>query len=219
MLLSKDDFMRAMRGPDARTALHGFAQSPDAPLLASLQQLVDEVIRDSNRARLIVSCRRGGPFVAMAEIARQMASRADRLAPKNENGGATVSCPWGREDGRETFYPADHLPMNDPSKKVADSAPKNETWADLDALRYALEVRVKEKESEKPSTDLKPRHVADKLRINDILAAMSASNVTDKAIPEEWMDELSDLVWRERDRLEPDTATEPLLPIHVRFKE
>jgi len=58
----------------------------------------------------------------------------------------------------------------------------------------------------KSSIDLKPRSVVDKLRIADILVAMSASNAIDKAIPEEWMDELSDLVWRERDRLEGSNA-------------
>jgi hypothetical protein len=76
--------------------------------------------------------------------------------------------------------------MNDPSKKVADPV--------------ARKIRRQEK-PEKPLVDLKPRHVVDKLRIADILQAMTMRNATDKAIPEEWMDELSDLVWRERDRL------------------
>jgi hypothetical protein len=117
-----------------------------------------------------------------------------------------VPCPWGREDGRETFYPADYLPMNDPSNKVADSAARQIRRQDeLDALRYALEAKAKEKESKRPSTDLKPRRVVDKLRINDILAAMFARNTDDKAIPREWMDELSDLVERERDRLGANT--------------
>jgi hypothetical protein len=35
---------------------------------------------------------------------------------------------------------------------------------------------------------------------------MTMRNATDKAIPEEWMDELSDLVWRKRDRLEAKPA-------------
>jgi hypothetical protein len=117
-----------------------------------------------------------------------------------------VPCPWGREDGRETFYPADYPPMNDPSKKMADSLARKILWQhEPDALRYALEAKAKEEEFEKPLTDLKPRHVVDKLRIADILQAMTMRNATDRAIPEEWMDELSDLVWRERDRLGANT--------------
>ena len=123
-------------------------------------------------------------------------------------GGATVPCPWGREDGRETFYPADYLPMNDPSKQAADAVARQarrQAEIDADALRQAIQDMVKEKESQKPSVDLKPRHEVDKLRTADILQAMIMCNAADKAIPEEWMDELSDLVWRERDRLGANT--------------
>jgi hypothetical protein len=194
MLLSKDDFMRAVRGSDVRTALHGFAQDPDAPLFASLQQFVDELIRDASRTRIIISGRRVGRSAVMAEIAKQMASKADKAVSKSESGGATVPCPWGREDSRETFCPTDYLPMNDPSKKMADDEP--------DALRYASEANAKEKRPEKPPIGLKSRFIVDRQRISEILGAMGRYNSADKAIPEEWMDELSDLVWRERDRLE-----------------
>jgi hypothetical protein len=184
-----------------------FAQDPDAPLPASLQQLVDELIRGASSNRIIIASRRGGSSAAMAEIARQMAAKTDESALKGKSGGGVaVPCPWGREDGRETFYPADYLPMNDSSKKVADSvARKIRRQDEIDALRYALEAKAKQKESQEPSTDLKPRHVVDRLRIADILQAMTMRNATDKAIPEEWMDELSDLVWRERDRLGANT--------------
>ena len=119
-----------------------------------------------------------------------------------------VPCPWGREDGRETFYPADYLPMNDPSKKAADAAARQvfrqaEIYAD--ALRQATQDMVKEKELEKPSVDLKPRHEVDKQRTASSLQAMIRHVRFDKAIPEEWMDELSDLVWRQRDRLAANT--------------
>ena len=233
MLLSKDDLMRAMRGSDVRTALHDFAQNPYAPLPVSLQQLVDELVRDSNRTRIIISGRRGGRSAVMAEIAKQMkwgsttfkiTDPATIKALENatkEDGGATVPCPWGREDGRETFIPYDALrnpfsgatvnrwkaryfPMNDPSKQAADAVARQtrrQAEIDADALRHAIQDMVKEKESQKPSVDLKPRHEVDRLRTADILQAMIMRNATDKAIPEEWMDELSDLVWRERDRL------------------
>ena len=56
----------------------------------------------------------------------------------------------------------------------------------------------------KPLVDLKPRREVDRLRTADILQAMTMRNATDQAIPEEWMDELDDLVWRERDRLAAD---------------
>jgi hypothetical protein len=180
-----------------------FTQDPDAPLPASLQQLVDELVRDASSNRIIIASRRGGSSAVMAEIARQMATRADKSTPKNQSGGGVaVPCPWGRESGRETFCPADYLSMNDPSKKVADSvARKIRRQEELDALCYALGGKAKEKKPEKPSVDLKPRHAVDRLRTADILQAMTMRNATDKAIPEEWMDELSDLVWRERDRL------------------
>jgi hypothetical protein len=85
-------------------------------------------------------------------------------------GGATIPCPWEREDGPEMFYPAatGHI---------------------------------------KPSVDLKPRREVDRLRTADILQAMTMRNATDQAIPEEWMDELDDLVWRERDRLAADAGS------------
>ena len=56
----------------------------------------------------------------------------------------------------------------------------------------------------KPSDDLKPRREVDRLRTADILQAMTMRNAADEVIPEEWMDELDDLVWRERDRLTAD---------------
>jgi hypothetical protein len=59
----------------------------------------------------------------------------------------------------------------------------------------------------KPSVDLKPRREVDRLRTADILQAMTMRNATDQAIPEEWMDELDDLVWRERDRLAADAGS------------
>jgi hypothetical protein len=125
-----------------------------------------------------------------------------------------VPCPWGREDSRKTFVFAakneDHrldcAVLQRASKQAVDFVARQARRQDeLDALRYALEAKAKEKESKKPSTDLKPRHVVDRLRIADILQAMTMRNATDKAIPEEWMDELSDLVWRERDRLGANT--------------
>jgi hypothetical protein len=118
MLFSKDDFIPALRGSDVRTALHGFAQDPGAPLPASLQQLVDELVRDANRTRITISSRRAGKSALMAETARQMAAKTDEFVSKGKSGGfVVVPCPWGKESGRETFYPADYLPMSDPRKK------------------------------------------------------------------------------------------------------
>lgn len=208
--------MRAVRDPDARTALHSFAQDPNAPLPVSLQQFVDELVRDANRTRIIVSGRRVGRSAVMAEIARQM--RSEPALRKVFLGGATLPCPWEREGGRETFYPAakneDHgldcAVIQRASKQAADAVARQtrrqaEIDADADALRYAPEAAAKEKESKKPLVDLRPRHEVDRLRTADILQAMTMRNATDKAIPEEWMDELSDLVWRERDRLGANT--------------
>ncbi len=90
-----------------------------------------------------------------------------------EDGGATVPCPWGREDGRETLYPAakveDHrldcAVMQRASKQAADAVARQarrQAEIDADALRQATQGMVKEKESEKPSVDLKPRHEVDK---------------------------------------------------------
>ena len=139
--------------------------------------------------------------------------RALENATKKGGGSATVPCPWGRnaqpvEDSRETFYSTDYLPMNDPSKKVADFVARQvfrQTEIYADALRQATQGMVKEKEPKKPLADLRPRHEVDQERIFDLLNAMACRNTDDKAIPEEWMDELSDLVWRGRDRLEANT--------------
>ena len=117
-------------------------------------------------------------------------------------GGATVPCPWEREGGRETFFA-----INDPSKHWADVAARQVNHQlELDG-RFAPDTQntTKEKELKKPLADLRPRHAVDKLRTADILQAMIMRNATDWAIPEEWMDELSDLVWRERDRLGANT--------------
>jgi hypothetical protein len=141
------------------------------------------------------------------------------------SGGAIAPCPWGEEDARETFisydalrnpfsgatvnsWKARYLPMNDSSKKAADSVARQvHCQHEHDVWRYALEAAAKEKEHKKPSVDLRPQHEVDKLRTADILQAMTMRNAADKAIPEEWMDELSDLVWRERDRLEANTES------------
>lgn len=57
-----------------------------------------------------------------------------------------------------------------------------------------------------PDIDLKPRREVDRLRTADILKAMSVRNAADEVIPEEWMDELDDLAWRERARLAADAG-------------
>jgi hypothetical protein len=92
--------------------------------------------------------------------------------------------------------------------KTDESAPKNKSGGGVAVpCPWGKEsgpetfTAVNKGEIKRLSTDLKPRSVVNKLRIDDILAAMSASNATDKPISEEWMDELSDLVWCERDRL------------------
>ena len=175
---------------------------PSTPLPASLQQLADKLVGDASRTRIIISGRRGGRSAVMAEIAKQI--RSEPALRKVFLGGTTVPCPWERKGGRETFYPA----TNDSSKQAADDAASKmyrQREREIDALRYALETATKEKESKKPSVDLKPRHEVDRLRTADILQAMIMRNATDWAIPEEWMDELSDLIWRERDRLGGNT--------------
>jgi hypothetical protein len=129
-----------------------------------------------------------------------------------------VPCPWGREDGPEAFIAATKGEAEKPAfceKSILFLEPQDSIAATRmreihDLLAKQFEARMQSRHMQsgltsvstaKPPIGLKPRREVDKLRINDILAAMSASNATDKAIPEEWMDELSDLVWRERDRL------------------
>jgi hypothetical protein len=146
-----------------------------------------------------------------------------------------VPCPWGREDGPEAFIAATKGEAEKPAfceKSILFLEPQDSIAAtrmreihDLLAKQFEAHMQSRHMQSgltsvstAKPPIGLKPRREVDKLRINDILAAMSASNATDKAIPEEWMDELSDLVWRERDRLGV-IAEDSQPPIRVRFKE
>jgi hypothetical protein len=83
----------------------------------------------------------------------------------------------------------------------------NETIRALHSFAQNPDTNCRRKESIKPSVDLKPRREVDRLRTADILQAMTMRNATDQAIPEEWMDELDDLVWRERDRLAADAGS------------
>ena len=194
-----------------------------------------------------------GDFAFTVKITDPATVRALENATK-EDGGATVPCPWGREDGREKFISAakveptaygidshiisgeafdellkflkkengpgcskaakneDHrldcAVMRRASKQAADFMAREahrQGKIDVDALRQAIRDIAKGREPKKPLVDLKPRHEVDKQRISEILDAMGRYNLADKAIPEEWMDELSDLIWRERDRLGANT--------------
>jgi len=184
MFLSKDDFLRAMRSPDVRSTLHGFAQDPDAPLPPSLQLFVDELANDARRRRIIMSCRQAGKSNALAELAKQAKrepscvtfkitdpNTVKALERATGDSCADVPCPWGKEDGPEPFTPSN--------------------------------------ESQKPLVSLRPRFIANKQRITEILEAMNCCNSFDKAIPEEWMDELDDLVLSERDRLNTAAGNQP----------
>jgi hypothetical protein len=124
-----------------------------------------------------------------------------------------VLCPWGRESGLETFTVVTKGEIKKPAsceKSILFPEPQDPIAAermreihDLLAKKFEahMQSRLTSVITAKPSVDLKPRHAVDKLRTADILQAMTMRNAADKAIPEEWMDELSDLVWRERDRL------------------
>jgi len=175
MLLSKDDFLRAMRSPDV---------DPDAPLPPSLQQFVDKLLNDANRRRIIMSCRQAGKFTALTEVAKQAKwgpsgvtfkitdpSTIKALERATSDSSADVPCPWGTEDWPEPLTPSS--------------------------------------ESQEPLVSLRPRFMANKQRITEILEAMNCYNSFDKAIPEEWMDELDDLVLSERDRLNTAAGNQP----------
>lgn len=58
----------------------------------------------------------------------------------------------------------------------------------------------------KPPPGLKPRWLVDMLRIEEILRAMFAYNANRMPIPEEWVDELNDLVWRQRESVIQEQA-------------
>ena len=51
----------------------------------------------------------------------------------------------------------------------------------------------------KPPLGLTPRWIKDQHRIREILRAMDRYNDVTMPIPEEWVDELNDLVWQQRE--------------------
>jgi len=139
------------------------------------QAFIDELLSDASRRRIIVSGRQCGK----SAIAFEMYERALKRAIQ----GGSVDLPrrpWSREDGGATI----------PCPWGREDGPE--------MFYPAATGHIK------PSVDLKPRREVDRLRTADILQAMIMRNAADKAIPEEWMDELDDLVWRERDRLAAD---------------
>jgi len=142
------------------------------------QAFIGKPLSDASRRRIIVS---GWQCGKSALIFEEMHARA--LERVTQGGSITLwRRPWSREDGGATI-----------------SCP----WGREDGpetFHPAATGHVK------LSVDLKPRREVDRLRTADILQAMIIRNATDQAIPEEWMDELDDLVWRERDRLATDAG-------------
>jgi hypothetical protein len=133
---------------------------------------------DASRRRIIVSGRQCGKSVIAFEMYKRAFERATQ--------GGSVDPPrrpWSRESGGVT------IPC--PWEKEDGS----------EMFHPAATGHIK------PSVDLKPRREVDRLRTADILQAMTMRNATDQVIPEEWMDELDDLVWRERDRLAADAGS------------
>ena len=139
---------------------------------------IDELFNDASRRRIIVSGRQCGKSAIAFEMYKRALERATQ--------GGSVDPPrrpWSREDGGATI-PCPWGREDGPEKLIYDAATGHI----------------------KPAVDLKPRREVDRLRTADILQAMTMRNATDQAIPQEWMDELDDLAWRERDRLAADAG-------------
>jgi hypothetical protein len=139
---------------------------------------IDELFSDASRRRIIVSGRQCGKSAIAFEMYKRALERATQ--------GGFVDPPrrpWSRESGGVTI----------PCPWGREDGPERFYPAATGHI--------------KPSVDLKPRREVDRLRTADILQAMTMRNATDQAIPQEWMDELDDLVWRERDRLAADAGS------------
>ena len=117
--------------------------------------------------------------------------RALERATSNSDGGfVSPPCPWGDDSGRETFVTGTRGYVR---SDVFGKMPR-------ESVRRA----ASEAKSDKLPTDVEPRHAIDKRRINEILQAVAHRVAIDIAVPADWMDELYELLWRERDRLEGD---------------
>jgi hypothetical protein len=115
--------------------------------------------------------------------------RALECATGNSDGGfVRPPCPWGADFERVTATTRGYGFSDDFRKALRESGRHCESEAKSDKL----------------PTDVEPRHVIDKRRINKILQTMAHRVAADIAVPEEWMDELCELLWRERDRLKGD---------------
>ena len=139
------------------------------------QAFIDELFNDTSRRRIIISGRQCGKSALAFEMNK-------RALERTTQGGSVdpPRRPWSRESGGVTI----------PCPWGKEDGPE--------MFYPAATGHIK------PSVDLKPRREVDRLRTADILQAMTMRNATDQAIPQEWMDELDDLVWRERDRLTAD---------------
>jgi hypothetical protein len=142
------------------------------------QAFIDKLLNDTSRRRIIISGRQCGKSALAFEMNK-------RALERTIQGGSVdlPRCPWSRESGGVTIL-----------------CP----WGKEDGPEMSCPAATGHI---KPSADLKPRREVDRLRTADILQAMTMRNATDQAIPQEWMDELDDLAWRERDRLAVDAGS------------
>jgi hypothetical protein len=70
----------------------------EAQLSASLQEIVDKINKSADRYRIIIASRRRRRSALMAEIARQMATRADKFTPKTK---AVAELPYPARGGEK----------------------------------------------------------------------------------------------------------------------
>jgi hypothetical protein len=111
--------------------------------------------------------------------------RALECATGNSDGGfVRPPCPWGADFEGVTATTRGEYVRSDVFRKMLGESVR----------RAASEARLI-----KGATGIVPRAEFERRRIQEILQAMLRCNDTNTVVPQEWMDELNDLLWSGRD--------------------